>query len=377
MTGLALSQTTSVDMPSRRPGALPRSERALTDRSSAHIREHGGRYFARPASKVHLIGDPDVDYWSIMQRFRVCTVDGHEHTIFCKWPKARWDLGSVAQLHLDPQAEVMARTEFAGLQFLWRLFARGCDPTLNVVRPLDLLEEPFVILSEGVDDSIELFRDLLKVRSARSTPAELLRLVRGCGRWLALVHGQKPPPSLPNTEPFDAQLTSQKATAECLTDAPSRRLLLRYIGEIKALTPAGEAAPVVNVEGFEIRNFIHRRDTLFFLDPGQLSVGSRYEDVARFLVSLPLLHWGRARLLLPSPAEQLYAAAFLEGYQDSGISLTSSTLRAYLAKQYLKWWLHGLDVLAYKNYSRAFRWFGRRVYLPWFCSRRIDQQLRA
>jgi hypothetical protein len=88
-----------------------------------------------------------------------------------------------------------------------------------------------------------------------------------------------------------------------------------------------------------------------------------------------VLYWGKLRLLWKSPTEELYARAFLNGYEAAGGAYCPELLRAYLVKQYLKLWLEGLRVLEFKPYPRPLKWVGRRFYLPSFFCRRIEQEL--
>ena len=64
----------------------------------------------------------------------------------------------------------------------------------------------------------------------------------------------------------------------------------------KAASPHSSVSPtkLPVIGGFEVRNF--RRDAsgiLYFFDPHKIAYGEREEDVARFIISLLMIHWGR------------------------------------------------------------------------------------
>jgi hypothetical protein len=350
------------------------SEGVLAERVGAHIRERCGRYFGEASAEVRPFGAQDVDYWSIISTYVVQTRRGERHTVYCKMPRSRRGLKGIGDLGSDPRAVEMARVEFDSLRRLSELF-QGSDPALGVIRPLDLLREPSAILSEGVPASTEVFVLLRRADKVKAERPAAVDLVTKCGRWLAHLHQQDPSGSgLPRLPDYAAQLASLRAALESLRKGRNVGPVSKYLEEAERLAVGG-GDPVYTAEGFEVRNFIASGSSIYFLDPGRLSIGPRYEDLARFLGSLAILYWGRLRLLWKTDTEDVYARAFLDGYKGAGGRFSPRLLSAYLVKRYLELWYEGLEVLEFKRPLQPLRWFGRRVYLPAFFCKRIEAEL--
>jgi hypothetical protein len=364
---------TAVELPGE--SGAPASPEPLADRVGTHIRENCGRYFGQPAAAVRPFGMPDVDYWSIIHTYAVETPRGKRHTVYCKMPRSRRGLTPAEDLTSDPGSGEMARVEFESLRRLSQLFQKS-DPSLGVIRPLDLLGEPSAVLSEGVPASTEVFLRLRQADKVKAERPAAVDLMRKCGRWLAHLHRQDPSASgLPPMPPCAAHLEGLRAGVERLRRGRNVGPVLSYIDKLRGLIVDGEEDAVYAAEGFEVRNFIVSGGAIYFLDPGRMSVGPRYEDLARFLASLAILYWGQLRLLWKTQTEDVYARGFLDGYQGAGGRVDARVLSAYLVKRYLELWYEGLEVLELKRPLPPLRWFGRRVYLPRFFCKRIDAEL--
>jgi len=349
---------------------------AVTGRVADHIRQNCAGFFGEAPAAVRPSGFEDVDYWSIINTYEVHTRRGGRHTVYCKLPKSRWGLCAAEDLGQDPAAPEMAAVEFSSLRLLWEAF-KDAEPSLKVIRALDLLTQPSAILSEGLEGCTEVYQRLRQAdRRAAERPAAL-DLVRKCGRWLAHLHGRgRAWDGLCRLPGYTEQLEGTRAAVEALRRGRNFGPIAAYFDAARRLpVEEDEQDLVCTAEGFEVRNFIAAGGTIYFLDPGRLCLGSRYEDLARFLASLAILHWGRLRLLWKSATEDLYARAFLEGYGERLGPLRPGLLGAYLVKRYLRLWLEGLEVLEFKRHPAPLKWIGRRLYLPAFFRRRLDAEL--
>jgi aminoglycoside phosphotransferase (APT) family kinase protein len=346
----------------------------LSEKVAVHLRENCLRYFGERAAAVGLFGREDVDYWSVIHVYTVETSSGKRHIVYCKVPKSRWGLRAAEGLGQDPAGAKMAAVEFSSLRFLSEMFTNSI-PSLRVIRALDLLREPSAILSEGVNGSSEVFRRLRHADRVTGERPAALDLVRKCGRWLAHLHGRSTAgASLDRLPAYAAQLDNISAAVEGIRRREGVGPFFKYLEEARRLA-VDEGEETYTAEGFEVRNFIAKDGTIYFLDPGKIALGPPYEDLARFLISLAILYWGQLRLLRKSEMEDSYARAFLEGYEGERGPVRRGLLRVYLIKEYLKLWLEGLEVLHMKRQLAPLRWFGRRVYLPIFFSKRINAEL--
>jgi hypothetical protein len=348
------------------------SESPVFEKVARHIDEQCERYFGKRAAQVHVHGPKDVDYWSIIQTYTVLTKHGARHTVFCKMPKYEWQLRSPEQLDLDPSAPAMARIEYDSLVKLSAVF-ENAEPALRVIRPLDLLSHPNAILTEGVDEAIEVYQCLRSADQGKHSREAALDMVHKCGRWLGHFHGHSA--TSESVEPLgDLQRQLQHLRTEASQGGKYAEPLLPYLAQAEALNIEYDSEQTLISEGFEVRNFIVSKNTIYFLDPGKLLLGSRYDDLARFLASLSVLYWGKLKLLWKTPTEDLYARTFLQGYESVYGSINRPLLKAHMVKQYLKLWLEGLKVLDFKPYPRPLKWIGRRFYLPSFFCKRIEEE---
>jgi hypothetical protein len=276
----------------------------------------------------------------------------------------------------------MALAEYESLVYLWSVLEGKRDPMLRVVRPLDLYNRYNAILTEGIDNSIEIFRLMRRVGRRKNPGSQYISIIACIGRWLRSVHsssardlgGLKKHPS------FLEDLMQLRAEAADLRDiyGTSVDTIMRHIDSLEGLMrEADEGKRSVVIEGFEVRNFITDGSSIWFLDPGRITSGTIYEDLARLIASLSLLYWGGFGFLLPYRNEPLLTQTFLDEYRQKSRAVEPMLLSSYLVKQYIRLWINGLQVLQFKKLWRPVCIVARTIYVDRFFSERIEEALGA
>ena len=163
---------------------------------------------------------------------------------------------------LDPACMEKARREYADMQLMHRIDERACGPLR-----LDHACVVYPCLS-GPDLRVMLLR-------RGSGNAERSSALRDAISLLARLHAA--------------------------TDEVSHYPLKNYLSggflnpDMDVLRRIGECHRVLCIEGFEVRNFRYdqRRSAWVFFDPQDVSRGVPENDLARFIVSLLMVTWGK------------------------------------------------------------------------------------
>ena len=325
----------------------------------------------------------DRDYWSVILVYEITGEhsDMNAYKIYCKIPKANWNISTVDEILRGDyeSSKEMAETEFHSLNCLRAGFERCPDSSLRVINPLGFLPEYNAVFTEGVNNSTEIF-ELLRPRGNKNhINSEALQYLRKIGKWLGYFHTvgrDNGPNGFKRQSAFSDQLQQMRNITGEINNKPLAGRLIRYIDKLSNKVSFNSTSPdTLIIEGFEVRNFITDGDAVFFLDPGCIRSGSAYEDLARFIASLSILYWGEISFLRGYQNEEKFISSFIESYEDGYGRIERDILNIYLAKQFIRLWIDGIQVLQYKNYMKPFDSIVQRVYIERFFSRRLDNSL--
>lgn len=356
-------------------------EKRFTDDIGAAIAEElhpgsGGRDSAR-------LVRCDRDYWSVILVYEITgeEPEGNDCRIYCKIPKANWHITTVSGILTDDfeSSKQMAESEFSSLNHLHADFESCTDSTLRVINPVGFIPEYNALLTEGVDNSTEVFEFLRPWGNQNRIIGEALEYLRKIGKWLGYFHTtgrQNGPNGFERQGTFHDQMRRMRVMAEDINRESLSRKLITYIDELSNKAPFDSAPPAtLTIEGFEIRNFITDGKAVFFLDPGSIRSGSAYEDLARLIASLAILYWGQIYFLSDYLNEDAFLHTFIESYENENGPVDRETLNLYLAKQFIKLWIDGIQVLQHKRYLRPLDSIVQKLYIERFFSKRLDNIL--
>ena len=325
----------------------------------------------------------DRDYWSVILMYEITMEhsDNGVYKIYCKIPKSNWNISTVDAILTDDfeSSKEMAEAEFSSLEYLHADFERCPDRSLKVINPLGYLPEYNAIFTEGVDNTIEIFELLRPWGNKNHINSETLLHLRKIGKWLGYCHTAGPgkdPNGFKAQPPFSDQVKQMKNTVAEIRDEALAVRLPEYTEKLLnkvSYDPTSQHIPTI--EGFELRNFITDGEVVFFLDPGYIRTGPAYEDLARFIASLSLLYWGKINFLRDYRNEEIFISSFIESYEDECGRIDRDLLNIYLAKQFVKLWIDGIQVLQFKNIRKPFDKIIQLLYIERFFSKRLDNIL--
>jgi len=360
------------------------SEKQIEKRLRSHISQNLFRYFHTDGDL--LLTKADRDYWSIIlvYKFKPLKENCNVHYLYCKIPKSDWNITSIDKIlvYNYKQSRQMALVEFNNLRYLYNIFNECPDNSLKTIKPLDFISKFNLILTEGVVNSFEIFEFLRKIGRKRNINKFPLFLIEKMGSWLGYVHkiGFNNFRNFPLFPTFNQQILKYKEIVKKLN--VNSRVKCKLFGYFEKLEKIASNLILTSektfvIEGFEVRNFITDKKAIYFLDPGKISIGSLYEDLARFIASLAILYWGRIDFLFEFRNESCFFEKFINGYcKYVNLNLDYFILSIYLFKQYLKLWIDGLKVLIFKQYPRFVSNLIEKIYIEHFFSKRIENILK-
>jgi hypothetical protein len=215
--------------------------------------------------------------------------------------------------------------------------------------------------------------DVRARRGDHTTLDQAADAMRRFGRALGQFHGEGTP----------AIWTPDRTQAKYDRDADRLQLPARLRRNLSGATVrlVGEQAHgrlVSTLKGIDLRNMlVGERGHLFILDPGRMKSTFREADLARFILTLRITHWGRWFFPLVGEPSRRLEASFLQGYHDAGFPPVEGLLRVFLLKEVLKHWVAAVDALAKRRLPPLASPVVRRLYIDHFYRRQLAAGLRS
>jgi hypothetical protein len=140
----------------------------------------------------------------------------------------------------------------------------------------------------------------------------------------------------------------------------------------------GRVAPThltQTIKGLDVRNIlISPEGQLFLLDPGKLKRDFKEADLARFLVTCRILHWGSLWFFLRLTPHGAYEESFLQGYYRG--AKPNWIMTVFLIKELLKHWLMAYRAMGIKRWPRTLKAVLKGTYIDPFYRKQIAAELR-
>ena len=141
-------------------------------------------------------------------------------------------------------------------------------------------------------------------------------------------------------------------------------------------TRAITGSSALTLKGIDLRNLlIDDRGAVTLLDPGRLKRTHAEADLARFILTYRIAHWGSPWFALVGSPDARAEAAFVRGYAGAA-ALQPELLRVYLVKEILKHWHTALEVLRLRNQGALASRVTRALYINRFYARQLARELR-
>jgi hypothetical protein len=340
--------------PRRRTGAGGRSwpaggravsaeaaDQALAGEIAARIGERWSTYF--PANPP--VPSPDVvcrrtrpHAFSVLFEFEVRQADGGTKRLIAKVRRDSRD-GAYRRQDVTGAAPRLLQLEHDELSKAYAYF-RALDAGLEVVRPLDHLEELNTIVMEKAS-GCEL--GLLN----RFDDRALLVAFERCGRWLRAYHREIHEADTRVWTPGEVDARLVQRRHRLLSEGVPAGHLDAVLDRIRRAAGACPQQPIPRsmLHGdYKLRHIWARPEAIQVFDFGNVHTGDCYGDVASFLVELTVLRLGAPWFDARKIAR--YSDAFLGEYFGTGPA--APLLQIYVAEGLLKKWVRRL-----RRWSRA------------------------
>ena len=133
---------------------------------------------------------------------------------------------------------------------------------------------------------------------------------------------------------------------------------------------------VPTIKGLDVRNILIDPENKFYLlDPGRIKSAFREADLARFITTYRMLHWGSLKLILAGAPDQSAESAFIQAYGTSDHYESEDILRVYLIKEQLKQWFNIYDTIQRFNWNHSYKRLVSLIYIDPFFSNILKEDI--
>lgn len=130
------------------------------------------------------------------------------------------------------------------------------------------------------------------------------------------------------------------------------------------------------LKGIDIRQFfLLKNDELKIIDPGKIFKSYAETDLARFIVTYRILHWGTWKALVVRNIESSFEKEFIDSYKTQ-ISFSREVLSLLIIKELLKQWIVILKSLEFRSWNGILKFFYKNYYLNPFFKRLLEREIK-
>jgi hypothetical protein len=326
---------------------------------------------------VPVVGALQPNYYSFTFSVDV-EADNGPVGVFVKIPKRDLRLSGPNILPVTDADRQLASEETRSLRHLVAAW-RGEDLRARWIRLVGELPEFNAIVTTRVvaSEALDVIRasELRRRIGALAGVNEMRDMMRRLGTAFGRFHEYDATPGPFVVASFSAKL--QRYVMEIGRTRPSAFLssIAGWMGSFGAAPERGLVA--TTIKGIDIRNMLlSERGDITLLDPGRMKRTFREADVARFLLTYRILHWGQPWFALgwrPDPGSE---RAFLQGYASAGAAAGDRLLRLYVVKEILKHWHTAHASLEAKAWRAPVSRLVRSAYIDRFYERLLAEELR-
>ena len=300
-----------------------------------------------------------IRYWSYIMKIKC-----NNKYYYIKIPKKKAFSNNIFIDIKDILNRQLALDEYRYLDKLHYIFSENNSTELCVIKPVEYNKKFNAIITEE-------FKGDSLYKLSRYNCRDAAKYYSMAGEWLNILY------------------KNSKLFAGCLTDSNYDQRLYNsinflenysheknYVNKIKnkidnfKSQSLGEMNEDITIEGFEIRNFLIKNNSLCFLDPTLISNGCVLDDIARFLVSIDMLYWDRIDVYFSKPCND-FKHKFLDSLKfiDSDKYIQNDSLLSYyIVKWLLIRWKEAYFFDAKNNLYSIFKKVISKYYVDYlFC----------
>jgi hypothetical protein len=320
-------------------------------------------------------GAIQTNYYSIT--FPVDTGDGDG--VFVKIPKGDLRGSNAMILPIGGQDRDMARHESQSLRALAQRWP-GEAGRVRWVSLLGELPEFNALITNRVrgDEAFvwvqhaDLWRRVGRTTAARSVRDAMFRL----GQALGGFHQSEVSRADWNVAREAQKLVRYAASIGTGTSRRSLDVIPAWLEGIARHVRDGMVT--TTLKGIDLRNvLIEPSGNVTLLDPGRMKATFREADLARFVLTYRIAHWGRWWFPIVGRPDPQAEADFLRGYATAGGPPLDGLYRVFLVKEILKHWHTALETLETRTWPPVVKRWVRSVYIDAFYQQQLAAELRS
>lgn len=302
---------------------------------------------------------------------------GRTQKVFVKIPKEDLRSGAKSIFPILPADRRLAQSEIHALQILAAQW-HADDLDVSWVSLRGEVPQYNALVTDAVeaDDALGMLRrwDLRRRVGSVGARRRLTSVMTRLGTALGRFHQISAKPVV-----FSIGPSIHKLDNYCLEIATSTRssVLRKTMEKIHVLSSRHfNAVEVPTFKGIDIRNILmDESDRLFILDPGQLKFTCREADLARFIMTFRILHWGRPLFLLGIRPDPKAEQAFLDAYYAATSPPSPTLLGLFLIKEYLKHWHVALRSLRHFTWPQTVKRLVASLYVNRYYTDSLAREL--
>lgn len=267
-------------------------------------------------------------------------------------------------------AKVLALNEYTSLKFLSENWTKKFN--VSFIQPIVFIKGKNIIITERAKGKF-LFKDLRKnanFRNKFSTNALL-----NFGKSLSYFH------KLSSEEvSFETKFVFRKfyQYTEELKKFSVSEEKINFIKDFKEKNESYKSVSqkVNNLKGIDVRQILYRKEKSYVMDPGKMFKGYLETDLARFILTLRIINWGRFISILKiifGFKNKKNEEVFLNGYFDSK-KFNHRNLSFMITKEILKHWIMAHKSLDEKKIPIFIKPFIRKFYIDLFFFRLFSKE---
>lgn len=294
----------------------------------------------------------EIRHWSYIINFKKDDI-----CFYTKIPKAhRFSTDIVGDI-VNETNKLMALNEVKCLIELNIIFD-AADSCLKVVEYVGYSSKFNAIITK------EFKGESLYLKSRRKNNTHFEKYYSNIGNWLKIFHKYSTPSTNNGSKFVDEKEIMEKLLVWLLindNDTFTRidKLLLDYLANNRTQIYRSHS---YTLNGFELRNFLFDdKGNVCFLDPTKKIPGTRIDDVARFIISIDMIHWGQFQAYTIKDYSN-YKEAFLRSYFGDEYKNIDSILAFYLIKWLLIRWKEASELLNEGRVSKYLKPFVKKYY---------------
>lgn len=323
-----------------------------------------------------VVGSLDMNYYSFTFGLEIETVTGLTGA-FVKIPRTDLRTSDAQILSLNDADRKMAAAEAGSLRMLGEQW-KGEDLGVRWVTLLGELPEFNALITKRVfaPDALGALRaaDGLRRVLGRGQIAAARDALTRLGTTLGRFHRQTAEPASFTPESLLTKIMDYASEIAKNSQGIRPALIETWLRQANTRTHLGRVA--TTLKGIDVRNMLlNENGEVTLLDPGPSKRTHAEADLARFAMTLRILHWGKPSFTIFHSPDPRLEAGFMAGYASAAGDPGEVALRVHLVKEILKHWHTALSSLRLREWPKPVAKAVQAVYINAFYERQLSGEL--